>query len=327
MASRFLTAALGATGLAGVASLAIGYHAGAPAGLLAACVGAAVGAALALRAPDAASGMRRQLTVAMLLFAAHAIALYTFGVLPDGPLPAGLQGTLAIAGLAACGFAAGRITPPLPRSPARTVRDSDADDTVELQLAETRSLPALPKPAPLRGLMIGGVAAVALFVLATLYWLEGSKQPAALAAADASEVTVAAAALPVMPEPESVAPPPPDPAPVEETPPTASTASTGAPVITPSNARRECMAQIESARLFLQIARSSPSQVGYAEATATQIDRLLKARPVGPRTLSRIAERMWDLRDAPERDAAWWSGQYARCESARSSGSWYVVRG
>jgi hypothetical protein len=54
---------------------------------------------------------------------------------------------------------------------------------------------------------------------------------------------------------------------------------------------------------------------------------VLQSKPVGPRTLARIAERMWERRDQPDRDAAWWSGQYARCEAARTAGSWYVVRG
>jgi hypothetical protein len=87
------------------------------------------------------------------------------------------------------------------------------------------------------------------------------------------------------------------------------------------------MAQIESARLFLQIARQTEDSAGYSLATEEQIARTLKTRPVGPRTLARIAERMWELRDAADRDPAWWSTQFARCEQARSSGSWYVVRG
>jgi hypothetical protein len=94
-----------------------------------------------------------------------------------------------------------------------------------------------------------------------------------------------------------------------------------------SAARRECMAQIESARLFLQLARQADNEAGYSLATEPQIDRMLQARPVGPRTLARIAERMWQQRDAPERSAEWWSSQFRRCEEARTSGSWYVVRG
>jgi hypothetical protein len=87
------------------------------------------------------------------------------------------------------------------------------------------------------------------------------------------------------------------------------------------------MAQIESARLFLQLARQASDHDGYAAAISGQMDRMLKSRPVGPRTLSRIADRMWETRGAPDREPAWWSSQYRRCEEARTAGSWYVVRG
>lgn len=94
-----------------------------------------------------------------------------------------------------------------------------------------------------------------------------------------------------------------------------------------SHARRECMAQVESAHLFLQLARQAENEAAYSLATEPQIQRLLKEKPVGPRTLARIAERMWEQRDAPDRDPSWWSRQYSRCEQARLGGNWYVVRG
>jgi len=129
------------------------------------------------------------------------------------------------------------------------------------------------------------------------------------------ETADAEAVAPLIEEPPPPSPPPPTVQPPKDT------------GLAPSAARRECMAQIESARLFQQIARQASDREGYAAATAAQIERMLKARPVGPRTLSRIADRMWDARGVPERGAAWWSLQYSRCEEARISGTWYVVKG
>lgn len=97
--------------------------------------------------------------------------------------------------------------------------------------------------------------------------------------------------------------------------------------VTPSLARRECLAQVESAHLFMTIARNADSTSLYTRLTNTEIKRLAASRPVKPYTLQRIAQGMWDRRNEPDRGAAWWSQQYARCEESRIDGGSYVVRG
>lgn len=94
-----------------------------------------------------------------------------------------------------------------------------------------------------------------------------------------------------------------------------------------SLARRECLAQIESAHLFLGMAREAKGVGAYTRMSNTQIKRYQAARPVDALTLQRIALRMWDQRNAPDRDGRWWSSQYASCEQARVAGAGYVVRG
>ncbi|MET0291307.1 MAG: hypothetical protein ABW136_03015 [Steroidobacteraceae bacterium] len=327
-----LSAAPGAIGLAGIACLAIGYHAGIDAGAIAAALAFAVGGFLFLRAPDPATGHRRHLVLAVLLFTVHAVALYTFGSNGrDAVLPIGLQGTLAITAALLCATIAVRQTLRDTRGESRRAGSSteDPENTLEIDAAETRSQPALvlPPPAPVRGLLIAGIVTTAAFVLATVYWLEDEGPQAHMAAAAAGErLSRAAPALPApQVEPAEAVQPESGTSEIVEAPPPAPVPQM--PAITPSDARRECMAQIETARLFLQLARSTPTQAGYASATGAHIERILKARPVGPRPLERIADRMWEQREAPERDASWWSGQYARCEAARSGGTWYVVRG
>ena len=85
------------------------------------------------------------------------------------------------------------------------------------------------------------------------------------------------------------------------------------------------MSQVEAARLFIQLARQAENRTGYVISSESQIARILKEKPVGPKTLERIAESMWDRRDEPDRDPQWWATQYSRCESARRSGSWFTV--
>lgn len=97
--------------------------------------------------------------------------------------------------------------------------------------------------------------------------------------------------------------------------------------VTPSLARRECLAQVESAHLFMTIARNSSSASIYTRLTNTEIKRIAAGRPVKPYTLQHIAQGMWDRRREPDRGAAWWSQQYARCEESRIDGGSYVVRG
>jgi hypothetical protein len=97
--------------------------------------------------------------------------------------------------------------------------------------------------------------------------------------------------------------------------------------VNPSLARRECLAQIESAHLFLGLAREAKGAGAYTRLSNTQIKRYQAARPVDGLTLQRIALRMWEQRDAPDRDGRWWSSQYASCEQARVAGAAYTVRG
>jgi hypothetical protein len=97
--------------------------------------------------------------------------------------------------------------------------------------------------------------------------------------------------------------------------------------VTPSHARRECLAQVESAHLFMNIARTSSSASLYTRLTNTEIKRIAAGRPVKPYTLQHIAQGMWERRHEPDRGAAWWSQQYARCEESRIDGGSYVVRG
>ncbi len=140
-----------------------------------------------------------------------------------------------------------------------------------------------------------------------MFWLGDDKHPDVLGGAVARE-------LPAPPDPVETA----DDAPAVETAasgtasiepaePPVSASALPSNAVAPSAARRECMAQIESAHLFLQFARQSATPEQYAHATQAQIAQMLKAKPVGPRTLNRIAERMWDARQAEQRNAAWWA--------------------
>lgn len=104
-------------------------------------------------------------------------------------------------------------------------------------------------------------------------------------------------------------------------------ATTSRRALDPSLARRECLAQVESAHLFLGIARQSPRPSAYAVNTNPHIKRMLQSRPIGARTLEQIAQGMWEHRDDPDRDRAWWATQFARCERARIAGAPYTVRG
>lgn len=97
--------------------------------------------------------------------------------------------------------------------------------------------------------------------------------------------------------------------------------------VAPSLARRGCLAQVESAHLFMNIARQSASASVYARLTNMEIKRFAASRPVDPYTLQHIAQDVWERRQEPERGPSWWSRQYARCEEARIDGGAYVVRG
>jgi hypothetical protein len=333
MWSRALTCLPGSLALALLAFLLVEYQASALASALAAGLALIAGTALHFMAGDARIGRQRQLNFGAALFALHAVSLYTFGHGPsDSPVTTTTQALLAAVGAFACALVANRMLKEatVRHAPATAREEEDPDATLELNPRETTSrLPTLMPPPSLRRSLTATVAFAALLALATVYWLEdgtpskdalgsaSATEPPRVLASDPIEVTV-----PVEPPPVVEAPP--------EAPPVIAEAPVQAPPvrgIAPSAARRECMAQIESARLFLQIAREAPDESAYSRSTSEQIARMLETRPVGPRTLARIAERMWALRESPERESAWWSGQFARCETARSSGSWYVVRG
>ena len=196
----------------------------------------------------------------------------------------------------------------------------ERDDTVEIP--RRPSVIEIPQP-PLRASLVLGILSGALFVGSAVWLTGGSSDALGSAAAQARSVPAPVAANATPPS-----------SPAASTAPRGSSAARVSLVeeptvepVAPSAARRECMAQIESAHLFRQLASQASDQSKYSRAASAQINRMTKARPVGPRTLSRIAERMWEQRSAPDRGAAWWSTQFSRCEQARMGGSWYVVRG
>jgi hypothetical protein len=330
----------GTVGLTALAYLTGVWHGGVATGVATALIVALVAIVIVISAADRRGAVRRQLQFAAGLFALHAAALYTFATGDSGaPLSAGVQGLIAVlAALACAGFAA-RMPAPEPPRRMPAAAGEDPDRTLELPLddAHVRSqvIEAPQAAPPLRAAFVMGIAGCALLVLATLFWLGDEVPRDSLGAAAAREVVQPPAAtaseepavsgsadteVPLLADstpPENIETPVvPEPAP-EPT----------APTVAPSAARRECMAQIETARLFLQFARDAVDEQQYGRATSEHIARSLASRPVGPRTLARIAERMWERRAEPDRDPAWWSGQYSRCEQVRSGGSWYVVRG
>ena len=324
----------------------IGYFLGGPvpAGVIA-CV--AVIASLALRsaAHHPYESAFRQFVLAAALTALHMAALYTIG--DDGTTPllgANAQLVLAGFGLAACAWFAARkrtqlaMIPPLE---SRSALIEDQDSTIEIEsLSDERAGPepleTIASPR-LRNPLALGVLSSALLVFALMFWLGDDGARDSMSGAVARELPASDARAAVSAESTAsveVAPPVAvtTPEAVEATEPATTASANGSAVVrdnavAPSAARRECMAQIESARLFLQLARQSDDAAQYSSATELQIARMLNHRPVGPRTLGRIAERMWEQRASPERNASWWSTQFARCEAARSGGSWYVVRG
>jgi hypothetical protein len=325
MFDRLLHALPGSLGLAGLAFLAVGYYAGPMAGAAAALVGGLVGGVLTRNVASPRDALQRQLNACSVLLGVHAASLYTFGSVSETTLlPVSLQAALAVVGAAICAICAARI--PLQRPV--DIRNDDPDATLEIgaTASHTVIVETLPRP-PLRGALIAAVALSAMLVLAALYWL-GDIVPGDSVSTAAATERPADSPAPLQ-EPPAVAAEP-EPVPVEipvEPAPAIQAVKPAQSALVLSAARRECMAQIETARLFLQIARQAPDPADYTLATETQIERILKERPVGPRTLARIAERMWERRDEPEREPNWWSAQYARCEATRSSGTWYVVRG
>jgi hypothetical protein len=339
MLARILHALPGAIGLTALAYLTGVQQAGMTTGGAAAAIVITLGLVLGITAPDHRVGLRRQLQFGSALFGLHAAGLYTFGTRHGGAvMDAGAQGMLAVMGALGCAWFAARlvssgVTSTAMAAPARA---SDPDDTLEIAVTEPARDVVIepPAPPPLRGALVAGIAGSALLVLATLYWLGEDDAGEALSSAAATEVPLPVAA-PRAPGAGSASVPDMDAilaavAAARQAAAPAISLPESAPgsgvAVAPSAARRECMAQIESARLFLQLAHQSDNEAAYSLATEEQIARTLKTRPVGPRTLARIAERMWERRSSPEREPSWWSQQFTRCEQARSSGSWYVVR-
>ena len=224
----------------------------------------------------------------------------------------------------------------------------DPDLTTELAVTHDPQ-PTLQMPrlrAPTRGPMLAGVAVGVVLVLTKVYLISGAR-PGHDAGHGGSQVANAASvlgmsasgssaafAVPVLAQPGAAAAPLAGPTPADV--PSSGSAQTEVPEAAPatgpaplggSAARRECMAQIEAARLFLQLARQSESRTGYVIASESQISRFLKEKPVGPRTLEHIAERMWNARGEPDRAGAWWAAQFSKCESTRRGGAHYIVTG
>jgi hypothetical protein len=254
-------------------------------------------------------GIRPALTVVAILLSAHAGTL-----IAAAPLDGMRYVELAAAVLAAmaCGATAAWLY--CADSTRRdTVVDAGEDITREIPVVESGAARSRASTS-LRGIALVPLALVVLALpVLGVYW---------------SERTTASAVPASTPLPVASAIPTPVATPAVQVATPALQAPT-APVVSvdPSRARRECLAQIESAHLFLMLARKANRPSTYTSATRPEIEQLLKSNRVPPRTLEHIALRMWEQRDAPERGPAWWSSQYASCEAARLAGAGYVVRG
>jgi len=93
-----------------------------------------------------------------------------------------------------------------------------------------------------------------------------------------------------------------------------------------SAARRDCMAQVESAVLFQLMARDAKTRGAYNVAVNREIKRLLGRHAVRePRTLDLIAAQVWAERSRISASPAWWTAQYRRCEERGLQGAQYLV--
>jgi hypothetical protein len=167
------------------------------------------------------------------------------------------------------------------------------------------------------GSFVAASAATVALLVGAVSWTSGRAVPPAAAPALSAASSVPDAVIP-------------DPSPVILTTPEKDTSLKVRAIARPpdsSRVRRECLAQIESAHLFLTMAREAKGPGAYAQSTNPQIKRFSASRPVDSRTLQHIALRMWEQRHAPDRGPLWWSAQYARCEEARVAGGGYTVRG
>jgi hypothetical protein len=310
---------------AGLCMLAFGSASGYAALL---CVWVA-GIATALVAPDIVRACRW-----LLIAAGVAILLLVFSsaIISDRLLPGSsgpLQGTdhqnethilllgMLLGGLALfSGLWVGRDPKPKPRSVVsdkHTDRDHDSDAN-----AATGKLPILDAGSRGRVLQYGLLAVAFLGLIGLLLWNSRGTSTASVALKETAAVPTLSVAAETIAAPVAAAA-----LPVEEP-----AAATGAAApISPSQVRQECMAQIEAARLFLALARTSDSRGDYEVKLSGEIERFRRERPVGPRTLTLIATAMWSRRAVPDPDAGVWSREYSQCERTRTSGTYYVVRG
>jgi hypothetical protein len=237
----------------------------------------------------------------------------------DGPLQSASGETdttilllgMMLGGLALfAGLWIGRDPTPMPRTRAA---GTDVTDNFELGAqGATWTGQHLKLPPRTRRLQYGLLALLVTFTCALLLW--NARGPT-----DAEPAAVAPPAPPAEPAPLQASALP---VPAETPPPAAA-----APAVTASHARQECMAQVEAARLFLSLARSSSSRGDYEVRIRDELERFRRERPVGPRTLTLISTAMWSRRGSPDPAPAVWSREYSQCEQTRNSGSFYVVRG
>ena len=94
-----------------------------------------------------------------------------------------------------------------------------------------------------------------------------------------------------------------------------------------SAARRDCMAQVESAVLFALVAKGATSRGAYNVTVNREIKRLLAQHTVRePRTLDLIAAQTWAERSRVSASPRWWAVQYRQCEQHHLQGAQYLVR-
>lgn len=267
--------------------------------------------------------MRSSWSQLLLAAASVVLAAIAGSLFSSGPVSAALLAALVVV-VAAAMFCGAAAAVQAFRARVRSQADESSEDpTIELDAAALALRPAAPWPAlrPLGAFVAASSVTIAL-IAATLAWTRDSNaiatqvDPPAVAAIDAEPTPVASPsaerAAPVSALPASVS---------------AVRVRSAVRAADPSLARRECFAQIESAHLFLGLARQATGAGAYTRSSNSEIKRYQQARPIDPLTLQRIALRMWEQRNAPDRGPEWWSSQYARCEEARVAGSGYIVRG
>ena len=93
-----------------------------------------------------------------------------------------------------------------------------------------------------------------------------------------------------------------------------------------SRARRDCMAQVESAVLFQLMAKGAASRGAYNVAVNREIKRLAARHAVRePRMFDLIAAEIWAAKSQLSASRTWWTMQYQRCERSSLQGAQYLV--